>query len=132
MLITTIPHIIKEWGFEDWICNSEKYCGKKLQIDYDKNCSFHYHKLKDEVLYVQSGRIEFLYASIGDHDIKSQILEPGMAWHVPQWVVHQMVALKTTTMLEFSTQHFDSDSHRITRKRVKAGPCDQIRYVQEI
>jgi hypothetical protein len=30
-------------------------------------------------------------------------------------VVHQMVALEDAELFEFSTQHFDSDSHRIAK-----------------
>ena len=39
-----------------WIHNSEEYCGKLLFFNQGKRCSWHYHKLKDEVFYLQSGK----------------------------------------------------------------------------
>jgi hypothetical protein len=34
---------------------------------------------------------------------------------VPIGLRHQMLALEDTELFEFSTQHFDSDSHRIIK-----------------
>ena len=44
-----INFVPKGWGFEKWIVNCEKYCGKLLYFAKDKKCSWHYHKIKDEV-----------------------------------------------------------------------------------
>lgn len=111
-----IKFVSKGWGFEKWIHNSDKYCGKLLYFAKDKRCSWHYHKLKDEVFYVQSGRIKVVYSK--DDDIEaanSVILGPGDSFHVHQDLRHQMIAIEDTELFEFSTQHFDSDSYRITR-----------------
>ena len=43
------------------------------------------------------------------------ILKPGDNFHVYRGLRHQMVALKDSELFEFSTQHFDSDSHRIMK-----------------
>ncbi len=115
-------YVKKSWGEELWICNSDKYCGKKLFIYKDKYCSFHYHKIKDEVLYIESGRIKFRYARLWTDQVFEKELSPGEAWHVEPGLVHQMEALEDTLIIEFSTQHFDSDSYRITSDKVKAGP----------
>ena len=50
----------KGWGFEKWIANSEKYCGKLLFIAKGKQCSWHYHRQKDEVFFIQSGGCQTL------------------------------------------------------------------------
>jgi len=42
---------------------------------------------------------------------------------VPVGLIHQMVALEDCELFEFSTQHFDSDSHRL----VKGGPPVAVR-----
>ena len=47
----------KGWGFEKWIVNNDEYCGKLLYFVKGRRCSWHYHVLKDEVFYVQSGKI---------------------------------------------------------------------------
>ncbi len=42
-------------------------------------------------------------------------LGPGECMDITPGVVHQMVALEDAELFEFSTQHFDSDSHRIAK-----------------
>ena len=111
-----IKFVPKGWGFEKWIHNSEKYCGKLLYFVKDKMCSWHYHELKDEVFFVQSGKIKVLYGESDDiREAKECILGPGDNFHVYIGLRHRMIALEDTELFEFSTQHFDSDSHRITK-----------------
>jgi len=47
----------KEWGFEDWIINSETYnfCGKRLVLKKGYQSSIHYHEIKNEVFYISKG-----------------------------------------------------------------------------
>ena len=111
-----IKFVPKGWGYEKWIVNNEEYCGKLLFIAKGKKCSWHYHKLKDEVFYVQSGRIKVLYSDEDDINYaKNVILEAGDNFHVYRGLRHRMVALLDSEVFEFSTQHFDSDSHRIIK-----------------
>lgn len=110
-------HVVpKGWGFEKWIVNNQKYCGKLLYIVKDRRCSWHYHKIKEETFYVQSGKIILYY---GWHEEKhlstSVILEQGDHFHIPTGLKHQMVAIQDTELFEFSTQHFDDDSYRIEK-----------------
>jgi mannose-6-phosphate isomerase-like protein (cupin superfamily) len=111
-----IKFVPKGWGFEKWIHNSDKYCGKLLYFVKDKRCSWHYHKLKDEVFYVQSGKIMVMFSDEDDlSTAQSVVLSPGDNFHVYQGLRHQMIALQDTELFEFSTQHFDSDSYRIKK-----------------
>ncbi len=111
-----MTRVEKPWGYELWICNNELYCGKLLWIDAGKWLSYHFHKIKDEVLYVFSGNMWFIHNMEGD--IKSVKMGPGDAFHVTPGIIHQMHAVEPTMLLEFSTQHFDEDSYRITRDLV--------------
>jgi hypothetical protein len=43
------------------------------------------------------------------------ILEPGTELSRLPWLRHRMIALQDSELFEFSTQHFDSDSHRIQK-----------------
>ena len=43
------------------------------------------------------------------------ILKEGDKFEVPVGLIHQMEAIEDTDLIEFSTQHFDSDSFRITQ-----------------
>ena len=61
-----IKFVPKGWGFEKWIVNNEEYCGKLLYFVKGKRCSFHYHKLKDEVFYLQSGKMVVKYSEEDD------------------------------------------------------------------
>ena len=106
----------KGWGFEKWIVNNEEYCGKLLYFVKGKRCSWHYHVLKDEVFYIQSGKVMIKYSS-GDYIEQAEelILGPGENFHVWTGLRHIIIALEDTELFEFSTQHFDSDSHRILK-----------------
>lgn len=109
-----IKHVPKKWGYEKWIVNCEKYCGKLLVINKGHKCSWHFHKLKDEVFYVQSGIAEILYSHQDDiKKAKTKILKKGQRFHVPIGMRHQIIAITQIELFEFSTQHFDSDSYRI-------------------
>jgi len=110
-LIKLVP---KGWGYEKWIVNTEEYCGKILHFIKDGRCSYHYHKLKDETFYVQSGKIRLYYGTNDDYDNANHItLVKGDKFHVRRGLRHQMVALEDSELFEFSTQHFDEDSYRI-------------------
>jgi quercetin dioxygenase-like cupin family protein len=106
----------KGWGWERWIVNCEEYCGKLLFFNKNKRCSWHYHKLKDEVFYLQSGKMIVYYSDADKIENAEQlILNAGDNFHVYRGLRHQMVALEDSELFEFSTQHFDSDSYRILK-----------------
>ena len=83
-LANDIKMVPKGWGFEKWIVNNEEYCGKLLYLVKGKKCSWHYHVLKDEVFYVQSGRILLFYSEGDDIDKATDNLRParGAYWLV--------------------------------------------------
>ena len=116
IMTSSINFVSKGWGFEKWIVNTDEYCGKLLYFVKGKKCSWHYHVLKDETFYIQSGKILLKYS---DDDIidnaKELVLEKGDKFHVYRGLRHQMYALEDTELYEFSTQHFDSDSHRVQK-----------------
>mgnify|MGYP006247945633 CR=1 FL=1 len=109
-----IQHIPKSWGYEKWIVNKPEYCGKLLKLSAGKYTSWHFHILKDEVLFLHSGALKFLVSD--DDDIKTAkeiIMKPGDAFHVYRELRHRLIALEDSEIFEFSTQHFDHDSHRL-------------------
>ena len=108
--------VTKGWGYEKWIVNKPEYCGKLLFFNKGKRCSWHYHKLKDEVFYLQTGKVVLKYSTEDDLDGSSSvILSAGDHFHVPIGLRHQMIAVEDSELFEFSTEHFDSDSYRIER-----------------
>ena len=80
-----IKFVPKGWGFEKWIVNCDKYCGKLLYFAKGKKCSWHFHKLKDEYFYIQSGEIKIYYSDSDDiTKAKTCILKKGDNFHVYQ------------------------------------------------
>jgi len=115
-MTSSIKLVPKGWGFEKWIVNNENYCGKLLYFVKGKKCSWHYHDLKDETFYIQSGKILLRYSEEDDLTTSDKlILEKGDKFHVYRGLLHQMEALEDTELFEFSTQHFESDSIRIIK-----------------
>lgn len=121
----------KGWGWERWIVNKPEYCGKLLYMAKDRRCSLHYHKLKDETFYLQSGEIIVYYTDdlekLGElmkktppgrnwrDFVDTARLRPGDNFYIPPERAHQMVARRDSELFEFSTQHFENDSYRILR-----------------
>ena len=116
MSSSEIKIVPKGWGYEKWIVNTDEYCGKLLHFIKGKKCSWHYHKLKDETFYLQEGNLLVKYSDNDNlNEATEIILERGDKFHVYRGLRHQMFAMEDTDMFEFSTQHFDSDSHRIIK-----------------
>jgi mannose-6-phosphate isomerase-like protein (cupin superfamily) len=126
------PHrrtfVPKGWGWEDWIWNGDLYCGKVLFVKQAKECSYHYHKVKDETFLLLEGRVLLVYTDSGrrlPRDVlevaeeygkaASVILEPGDVFHVPPLMRHQFRGLRDSRLIEFSTHHDDADSHRLVK-----------------
>lgn len=111
------PHFFvpKGWGWESWIVNNPEYCGKALFFKQGKKCSFHYHKEKSETFYCYQGRIKVWLSDTDDFPDNSIVLEPGDSVDVPRGTRHQMEGLLDSILIEFSTEHKDSDSYRIIK-----------------
>jgi mannose-6-phosphate isomerase-like protein (cupin superfamily) len=108
--------IEKGWGYEEILCNSEKYCSKILHMNKSKKLSYHYHNIKDETFYVENGRIILTYGETDDISLsKSIILNPGDTFHIPTGLRHRITGLENSRIFEFSTQHFDEDSIRVIK-----------------
>lgn len=112
-------YVEKSWGYEDWIWNG-RYCGKKLVIDKNKECSFHYHKVKDEVLYLERGKVLLTYGWDEDVDTAATlILTADMAFHVPPGMWHKFKGMEESLIFEVSTHHSDKDVVRLGDKDEK-------------
>ena len=115
---TNLPmkFVKKGWGYELWIVNKQEYCGKLLFFEKGKRCSWHHHKLKDEVFYLQSGKMIVKFSDGEDIDTADELLlQPGHNFYVYPGLKHQMIALEDSELFEFSTEHFDSDSYRVIK-----------------
>jgi mannose-6-phosphate isomerase-like protein (cupin superfamily) len=106
----TVP---KGWGEELIIENNEMYCGKLLI--FKKGCKFsmHYHLIKDETWYVDSGKFMYRWIDTDTAEVNEQILTKGDIVRQRPGQPHQLEALEAGTVFEVSTEHFDADSYRV-------------------
>ena len=106
----------KGWGYEKWIVNKPEYCGKLLYFNKGKKCCWHFHKIKDEVFYLQSGKMLVKFSDEDSLETANElILNSGVSFHVYTGLKHQMIAIEDCELFEFSTQHFEDDSYRIIK-----------------
>ena len=104
-----IKFVNKVWGSENWLVNNKKYCAKFLNLKKGYQCSYHYHKKKDETFYCLEGCVKLIVEK------KLYTLATGQQIRIKPKQKHKFNAITDTAkILEVSTQHFDSDSYRIT------------------
>jgi mannose-6-phosphate isomerase-like protein (cupin superfamily) len=110
----------KAWGSEEWIVNRPEYCLKILRFNKGAKFSYHFHDLKVETWYLQSGKILLKTKDLNSSkdfeyklDANFKHIKFDGVIHVPRLVPHQIEALEETVIYEVSTQHFEEDSYRI-------------------
>ena len=105
----------KPWGEEAWFAQTENYMGKVLIIKPGEQVSLHYHKHKEETMYVMFGVME-VYTSGPDGTIVLQeILCAEDVLHIPPGTLHSMKCVsdpQAVYLFEVSTPHPD-DSIRV-------------------
>jgi mannose-6-phosphate isomerase-like protein (cupin superfamily) len=107
--------IKKGWGYELWITNNEKYCGKLLCFEEGKKFSMHYHMIKDETWYVNKGKFIYRWIDTNTADEFEETIDVGDVIYIPPGLPHQLECLEEGVIFEVSTQHFDNDSYRIRK-----------------
>ena len=103
----------KGWGNEIIIENNEMYCGKLLK--FKKGCKFsmHYHMVKDDTWYVETGEFIYRWIDTETAEVKIVRLYPKDIVRQRPGQPHQLEALTDGIVFEVSTQHEDSDSYRV-------------------
>lgn len=113
MLLTVERHE-KVWGHEEWIVNNGLYCGKRLILRKGWQCSLHYHKVKDETFYVQSGFVRMTLVQDPLSNFRQIVyMHPGDGLRITPGLLHSFAGLEDSVMFEFSTQHDEADSYRV-------------------
>ena len=109
----------KDWGYELIIHNDEKYCGKILFIKKGHCISLQFHKKKTETFFLQSGELLCKFSDpsnfVSAEDIEIVKMKAGDVKEIPVGFIHQVLAMEDSTIIEFSTQHFDDDTHRLSK-----------------
>ncbi len=109
----------KDWGYELIIHNDEKYCGKILFIKKGCCISLQFHRKKTETFFLQSGELLCKFSEQNDfispEEMKIVKMHSGNIKEIPVGYIHQVLAIEDSIIIEFSTQHFDDDTYRISR-----------------
>lgn len=100
-----MKHVDKPWGHEVWFAQTEHYVGKILVIEAGKRLSLQYHRVKDESIYVQEGKLRLTLERDGELEVED--LGPGEARHIPPGTRHRFEALERCVLCEVSTPEVD-------------------------
>ncbi len=108
----------KEWGYELWLANDEEedYCCKILFIKKGHSTSMHYHINKHETFHVFRGklRVDMLRDRNAQEHPFTMSCEEGECMKMERERAHKLIADgEDLTLIEMSTCHKDSDSHRL-------------------
>ncbi len=122
--------VVKPWGYEEIFENNEQYCGKLLTVGdrWSSNGKFHFHQIKDETFFVNSGILILdiitnyrEVISVPRHkrhvhfDIQEKILYPGMSERISPFTPHRFKSNNASLakFIEVSTHSSVDDNHYI-------------------
>ena len=102
MDVSTAKKVPKPWGYEVWIAENTKYAGKILAINKGTKTSLHYHKVKEETMYVLEGLMK-----VTDKEGKTLQVHVGEAITLKAGECHCLEAIDELKILEVSTPELD-------------------------
>ncbi len=108
-IIFPTPQSVGErpWGTEDLLALVPKqFSVKRLKVKAGNKGGLQYHRLKDEVQIMISGKMIIRY-DLGDKILREKIIENGDVVHFPPGLVHQEEAITDCELFEASTPHFN-------------------------
>ena len=112
-----VKKVPKPWGYELWLANNleNNYCGKILHVNAGNKFSMHFHVKKHETFYILSGtcKLHIVDTQTAVENVKT--LYRGDVVEIDRYTPHQIEALTDVEIIEISTYHYDSDSHRVWR-----------------
>jgi len=96
----------KPWGHELLWAHTDRYVGKIIVIDAGKRLSLQRHVVKDESIYVISGRLRL---TLEDESGTIGVMELGAGdhHHIPTGRIHRFEAVERTELMEISTPELD-------------------------
>jgi mannose-6-phosphate isomerase-like protein (cupin superfamily) len=96
----------KPWGHELIWAHTDRYVGKVLVIETGKRLSLQRHEVKDESIFVVSGRL--LLSLEDEHGaVQTEELGPGASRRVATGRIHRYEAIERCELMEVSTPELD-------------------------
>ena len=117
----------KPWGYEEVWAAIHQINGKILHIRAGERTSLKYHKNKDEVLYMMSGRAKVVHADEEWHkyDIGLQSTDflPGNYFAIQSMCLYRIEAIDDCVIIEIGTKgSADTDAVRLEDDYGRADP----------
>ncbi len=97
----SVHRVDKPWGYELHWAQTERYVGKVIHVNKGHALSLQYHNVKDETIYLWSGRL--LFEIEIDGRLVGREMGAGEAVHVTPKTVHRMTAIEDSDIFEVST-----------------------------
>lgn len=110
----------KPWGHEIWWARTDRYVGKILHVKRGESLSLQYHRVKDETILLQSGRLLFERAAAEGDPLERLELAAGDVVHIRPGTLHRMTGIEDCDILEVSTPELD-DVVRLEDRYGRAG-----------
>lgn len=106
MAIASIQRVEKPWGYELIWAKTKDYVGKILHINKGGKLSLQYHKIKEETIYVATGKMLFVFEN-EKGELEEILMNAGEAHHIPTGKKHRMIGVEDCDIFEVSTPHLD-------------------------
>ncbi|HUG52334.1 MAG TPA: cupin domain-containing protein [Vicinamibacteria bacterium] len=120
-MVETPRRVEKPWGYELWWARTDRYVGKLIHLLKGESMSLQYHRVKDETILLQSGRLLFETRSKDENgELRKLEMKPGDVFHITPGTLHRMTGLEDCDIVEVSTTELD-DVVRIEDRYGRAG-----------
>jgi mannose-6-phosphate isomerase len=103
--MSEVVRVDKPWGYELHWAKTDRYVGKVIHVNKGHALSLQYHNIKDETIFLQSGRI--LFEIDVDGTLTQRDMLPGECVHITPKTIHRMTAIEDSDIFEVSTPELD-------------------------
>jgi mannose-6-phosphate isomerase len=117
--VSEIPRVEKPWGYELHWAKTDRYVGKLIHVNKGHALSLQYHNLKDETIFLHSGKL--LFEIEIDGKLTGREMSQGERVHVTPKTVHRMTAIEDSDIFEVSTPEL----HDVVRLEDRYGREDK-------
>ena len=100
-----VTRVEKPWGYELHWAKTDRYVGKLIHVNAGHALSLQYHNLKDETVYLNSGRL--LFEIQEGKELVRREMHSGERVHIMPKTIHRMTALEDSDIFEVSTPELD-------------------------
>jgi len=100
-----VTRVEKPWGYELHWAKTDRYVGKVIHVNKGHALSLQYHRVKDETIFLWSGKILFEIEENGQ--LVEREMVPGESVHITPPTVHRMTAIEDSDIMEVSTPELD-------------------------